>query len=789
MLMCLQRREVLPQRRSSPSRRVSSDAEHASPVLAPGFESLLEARALLDHAVEAAVVSVPQAADGSLQQLPAEPPKQAAAAGAAPALQPTAHAMPGMAGTPGGPALQPQLSQGQAELLAQVHMAKNNRAARAGSSAPAISAAQLRQALQHVPAAGKVAHSSEPAIPHMSKATAGIASAPTQQVQPSQSTMAAPTTLPAASSQQQLPVTPTRNRTAQPSPRPRGRPLAQQQQQQQEYPLSPASSAQQLSAANATKAAANSRIMTELASWHQQSQQQQQQLLLQRLVKEQMLHARPQQQRPNLPESSVAPATEVPASIAHTAQHSDPAAVQQTLAAVQAFGAAQGRAALPAISSEAAVSVGAQQRPIPVVSPSHQGVPAVGTGAITNATQQRPTLGISLSHQGVPSASSGAVRIVPQQRPTLLVSSSQQGTSYHGVVTGQLPGSAPAGQPVSGGPARFPAPFQAPALRPSGPRPQYFAAASAAQSAARPPGSAMQRPQLYASAAGPASGPMFQQHIPETHAPPSQSPPSTGIAAKGQAYPVYMFYPDGATPHSQQQGQPPGQSTATTSAHLSQSQPAAPGVVARAVANMQARSTGPGAGQHPAPAQVSGQKRAAEPVSVQNASAAKQPRTSSAQTPLQQLLQPTSGQLALSAAAQSQPPAVAMPAPAAPSTELAFVEALMVISRPTSTTSELLHPAPACGRRRCRNIAGLRLRNLVCAAWQDLPRASCSATVDFASSTCPWGKVLCLSKYSDCKCCNLLQVANAHGPKLITELRSERERNSRLVVRYPSSVT
>ncbi len=619
--------------------------------------------------------------------------------------------MPVTAGTPGSQELQPQLSQGQAELLAQVHMAKNNRAAHAGSSAPAVSAVQLSQALQNLPGAGISAHSSAPAVQHISKAATGTMSAPTQQV-PSQSTTAGPTAPPAASLQKQLPVTPTRNRNVPSSPRPKGKgnqPLAQQQLTQQASSLSLASSAQQLSAATLEKAASNNRIMIELASWHQQSQQQQQQLV-QRLVREQMLHTRQQQQRPSLPEASAVPAAAPPASIAHTAQNSSSAAMQQPLAAVQAVSAAQGRPALPAITS-GAVGVRAQQRPPPAVSSSHQGVPAMSRGAITNTIQQRPTLGVSSIQQGSPAASMGAVRLVPQQRPTLLVSSHPQGASSHGVVTGQLPNSAPAGQPVNSGPARFPAPFQPPALRPSGPRPQYFAAASTAQPAARPPGSATQPPQLHASPAGLASRPISQQHVPGTHPLPSQTPPSTGVAAKGQAYPVYVFYPDGTTPHSQQQGIPHGQSTATTAVHLPQSQPAASGVVARAVANMQARAAGPAAGQHPALAQITGQKRAAEPVNAQDANAAKQPRTYSAQTPLQQLLQPMPGQLALPAAAQTRPPALGMPAPAAPSTELAFVEALMVIPRPTSATSELLHKPPFCARPQCCNAVGSILKD------------------------------------------------------------------------------
>ena len=687
--MHLQRREqVLPPRRSSPSRRASSDAEHASPTLAPGFENLLEAGALLDHAAEAPKGALPQAVDGSVQQRPAGP---------LPALQPVVSAMPGRPGTPGGPVLQPQLSQGQAELLAQVHMAKNNRAAHAGSSALAISASQLSQALQHTTTAGTLAPSSAPVIPHMSKATAGTVSAPTQQVPPSQTMTAAPIPPPAASLQQQLPVTPTRNRNAPSTPRPKGRgtqPPAQQQLLQQGSSLSPASSAQQLSAATLERAAANNRIITELASWHQQSQQQQ---LVQRLVREQMLHTRQQQPSPSLPGTSIVPAAAQPAKIAHIAQTSNPAAANQTLAAVQAVSAGQG------MVSSGAFSGSVQQRSMPVVSSSHQGVPAVSSGAITNATQQRPTLGVSSSQQGVPAASSGSVRLVTQQRPTLVVSAQPQGVVI--------------GQPISGGPARFPVPFQPPVLRPSGPRPQYSAAASAAQPAARPPGSAMQPPQGHASAAGLASSPMIHQHISGTHPLPSQTPPSTGVAAKGQAYPMYIFYPDGTTPHSQQQNNSHGQSTAATSLYLPQSQPAASGVVARAVANMQARSAGPAAGQPPAPAQVVGQKRAAEPVNAQDVSAAKQPRTSSAQTPLQQLLQPIPGQLALPAAAQSRAPASAMPAPAAPSTELAFVEALMVISRPSSTTSDLLHQPLVGARPYCYIMAGSRLRSQIRVAY------------------------------------------------------------------------
>ena len=52
----------------------------------------------------------------------------------------------------------------------------------------------------------------------------------------------------------------------------------------------------------------------------------------------------------------------------------------------------------------------------------------------------------------------------------------------------------------------------------------------------------------------------------------------------------------------------------------------------------------------------------------------------------------------------------------------------------------------------------------------------------------PMGVVYLLD-VSDCRSCMLLQVANTHGPRLITELRSERERSGRLAVRHQSSVT
>lgn len=557
------------------------------------------------------------------QHLPAGP---SAAATAPPALQPAAHAVPGSSGQ------QLQLSQGQAELLAQVHMAQNNRAAHAGSSAPAAGSVHLSQALQqHLPGAGVSAHSSAPPVLARTQAAAG---APTQQ--PSQPAMVAPTHLPIITSlQQQLPVTPTRNRNGASTPRPSGQRKQHRAQQrqapQQGSSARPAASAQPSNAATMQRAAANERIIAEFF----------------RAPGLQTLPHGPQQQqahRPNTLQMGIRPdaASTASAAVGTFAQNASPAAVQRMMAALQAsHAAAQGRPALPA-------------------------------------------------------ASSGAVRIVVQQGPALGVSSSEQNRSSQGLVTGQPPSSMAAGQPLSPRSAHFPAPIQLPTQRASDPRPQHPAVSQAAPASARLPGSAVQPPQLHASAARAVAGLSPQQHVSSMVSQPYQSTLPPGVAAKGQAYPMYMWVPDGTTPHSQQQGMPHGQSAATTAMLPPQSQPAS-----LAVAVAQDLASGQRAGelaavQHPALPNVTGQKRAAEPLSVQDTSAPNRPRTYSAQAPLQLLPQSASGQPTQPAAAQSVPPAMAMPAPSAPSADSAFEEALRVSI--TNLPSGQLHHLLACTR-------------------------------------------------------------------------------------------
>ena len=614
--MRLQRREQSqPHRRTSPSRRGSSDTEHVSLTLAPGIDSLLEAGALLDNTAGAPDGALLEPTNVSTEQVTAGPQQPAAAAAAAPASQ------PGMAG---GAGQQAQLSQGQAHLLAQVHMARNNRAAHAGSSAPAAIPGRPSHALQQPPGVGTSSPPSLPGSLLASQAAAGAASAGAQQLLAGQSAVLAPHSAPATGLQQAM-LTPPQNGITPSSPRPRSQSRQSPVQHQQPPPRQgsstrPAASAQPGAATSMQMAAINTRIMAEFQA---------------RPLGLPTSPRGPQQQlpqRPHLPQTGIRPDA---ATIAIAQNSANMAATQQAMAAFQAYNATQGRAALPAASN----------------------------GAVSNHTQQ--------------------------QRVTLVVSSGQQGVSPRGPGNGQLPSSAPFGELVSGGPARFPAPFQQPAPRPSGPRPQHLAGASAAQPSARPLGSAAQPLQVYASASGPASAPLLQQHVPGMPLQPGLNASSAGAAARGQAYPMYMFVPEGSAPPSQQQGLPHGQRTAITAAHHPQSQPLQPGVAAQDVASGQGMQSGSAAGQRPTAPQVTGQKRAAGPISAQDVRAAQQPRTYTAQNAAPPLPQLASGQLTLPAVAQSSRPTTGITAPSAPSAANALQEALRVI-----TTNLPFHLAP-----------------------------------------------------------------------------------------------
>lgn len=364
----LQRRESLasPQRRSSPTRRMSSDAEHVSPArgfVFEGVNSWLEAEALLEEIaepVQADSAAASQAANGStaLSANPSSSTLAAAlvaraaasmAAGRATAqsTQQTAGAAPA-AVSESWPGL--QMSEvAQASLLAQLRMAQNNLAARGGGPTPASSSGQpvsfehLTNVLQQVIPAVSAA----PGVP-VSSAVSHAASIPASTAQPGTSVPCPHT------------AAPTQNGGSLPKAvpgRPRMYPLPQQRPQQaQQRPIRPSTGAQQGKTSPAEMAAAQSRINAELRPRPSGQQQQ-------------YRPPRPQQFRPD---------AVMAAQIAQLSQHLRPVnqqQMQQMLAAAQASRSAHEKAALPNASTGAN-----HQRPVgmPSSAPGQPGVYTYG---------------------------------------------------------------------------------------------------------------------------------------------------------------------------------------------------------------------------------------------------------------------------------------------------------------------------------------------------------------------------------------------------------------------------
>ena len=257
--------QASPRGRRSPSRRGSSDAEHAGATLSPNFDSLLEAAAQLEHTeqapngatTEAAGVPIPSAAAPTLHTAQAgtssgaqQPPARLLHPTVAADAQPPAPAAPRTTGVL-SVSTQQLSAQGQAELLAQMRMAQNNKAAHAGGSAPASLPAHPNQASQPLAGAGLPGQPGLPRELPRAQPAASTASAPAQHRLLSQPV----TMVPAAARPQQLPVTYSLKRNKK----------EQQQQQRltQQRPAKPAASAQR-STSTAQMAAVNKRFMAEL---------------------------------------------------------------------------------------------------------------------------------------------------------------------------------------------------------------------------------------------------------------------------------------------------------------------------------------------------------------------------------------------------------------------------------------------------------------------------------------------------------------------------------------------